>query len=527
MKASDDDETTGGIEGYQKKKKKKKEEDKEEEEEDEKDGKEKGSSSSSSTDCKRIVRDGKTCTICKDPKNGDNYEKCSYEYQPTDKVYKFSRSKSFGYPENMSADMKFDKVIGKENYPKESRYVDYSKDYTLPSYDDGNKKKIHFEGNSYDSYVPDHYKSPSEYKSESEINSESIDRSKCDLIEKDSMTCEVCKDHKTGNNFERCSYSYEPKDKVYAYTKGKSYGSPTKSDKNDDDEDKDERNESTNIYGVRGKETKLVRPYDKIYDRVYQRVIYDKKDDGERYDDKGKPLVDISEKARGKIYDSPERSSFSSMADDDDDDGAATIDVKKTEKSIGNENDRYYDDERKSKREEIERFLKDFQKEDRSNCKKVIKDNMTCYRCKDDGEDIRKEECVFVGDQDVKKNHNKDRLTYREVKRFKFDPDVRSSGSALNKRNSNDKAIINSDIIEPIASPSENNYYAKTMTSDDVEKTATEVVEDKLHEVEPYEYVAETRPIYDKKLGLTLPAFMLTKSEHEKEFDDTVASSRI
>nr|XP_050845442.1 uncharacterized protein LOC127061957 [Vespula vulgaris] len=501
VKASNDDET--GIERYGKKKKEKEgEEEREEKEEGYDDEEEKGSSS---TDCKKIERDGKTCTVCKDPKTGGNYEKCSYAYQPMDKIYKFSRSKSFGYPENLSKGIKKVEVSTIENYPRESRYTDYSKDYTLP-FEESKKNNFEkksipskVENESYDSYIPDHYKSPSEYKSESEKNSERIDRSNCKVIEKDSMTCKVCKDPKTGDNFEQCSYSYKPKDKVYAYSKGKSFGSPTKS------ENDDEKNESSDIYDVQEnvKETKVQRPYDKLYDKIYDKV-YDKNDD---YDDKR--VLDSSGNSKSLVY-----APTSNVGRDD-----SSIDVIAGKKLI-NEGDGYFDDS-KRKKEEIERFLKEFQKEDRSNCKKVMKDNMTCYRCKDD-KDIRKEECMFVGDQDVKENNN-DRLTYREVKQFKL-PDIKSSGSSLNKRNSNDKIIVDSDILEPIASASEDSY-ARTVTSDDdVEKTTEE---EQLHEVEPYEYVAETRPIYDKKLGLILPAFMLTKSEHEREFDDMVASSRI
>lgn len=52
--------------------------------------------------CKQIQRDSKTCMVCKDPKIGGVYEKCTYNHQPSDKLYKYSRSKSFGYPDKIS-----------------------------------------------------------------------------------------------------------------------------------------------------------------------------------------------------------------------------------------------------------------------------------------------------------------------------------------------------------------------------------------------------------------------------------------
>lgn len=55
-----------------------------------------------SADCKQVQKDSKTCTVCKDPKVGGTYEKCTYNYQPSDKLYKYSRSKTFGYPDKTS-----------------------------------------------------------------------------------------------------------------------------------------------------------------------------------------------------------------------------------------------------------------------------------------------------------------------------------------------------------------------------------------------------------------------------------------
>ncbi|XP_014614885.1 PREDICTED: uncharacterized protein LOC106792868 [Polistes canadensis] len=450
----------------------------------------------SSTDCKKLEKDGKICTICKDPKTGGNYEKCSYAYQPKDKVYKFSRSKSFGYPENTSKKSSSSKKEEEEDEesdrPIESKYSDYTKDYNLPDesksyYDksDSNNKK-----DSYD-VLPDYYTSPSEYKSESEINSEKIDQSNCKLIEKDSMTCKVCKDPKSGDNFEQCSYAYKPKDKVYAYTKGNSYGSPTKSEENQ---------EESKGYDVQENIRKIIKPpYNKGYDKGY--------DKNEDYNEKeGYP----SENSERLIF---EPSTLKAAA------AATKAAIDETKKKVND--DTYFDGQKK--KADIEKVLKEFQNEDRKNCKKIMKNKMTCYQCTDD-KDFRKEECMFVGDQEepdnINNNNNNDRYTYREVKQFKIDPDNKSSSSSLNKSQLKKKT----EILEPIPSASEDSYVTKLKPVENVEKTTEE---EKLDEVEPYEYVAETQPIYDKSLGLTLPAFMLTKSEHEQEFDDMVASSRI
>ncbi|XP_015174535.1 PREDICTED: protein starmaker [Polistes dominula] len=454
---------------------------------------------SSTTDCKKFEKDGKICTVCKDPKTGGNYEKCSYAYQPKDKVYKFSRSKSFGYPENsskISSSSNKEDEDEKSDRPIESKYSDYSKDYNLPDesksyYDksDTNDKK-----DSYD-VLPDYYQSPSEYKSESEINSEKIDQSNCKIVEKDSMTCKICKDPKSGDNFEQCSYAYKPKDKVYAYTKGNSYGSPTKSDDNGDE---------SKGYDVQENIRKIIKTpyYNKPYDKDYNKG-YDKNEDSNEKE------AYPSENSERLIF---EPSTLKEAA------AATKAAIDETKKKVNE--DTYFDN--KKKKADIEKVLKEFQNEDRKNCKKVMKDQMTCYQCTDEN-DFRKEECMFIGDQeqpDNINNNSNDKFTYREVKQYKIDPDNKSSSSSLNKSQLKRKT----EILEPIPSASEDSYVTKLKPVESVEKTTEE---EKLEEVEPYESVAETRPIYDKNLGLTLPAFMLTKSEHEQEFDDMVESSRI
>lgn len=77
----------------------------------------------SSVTCKQVQKDSKTCTVCKDPKIGGIYEKCTYNYQPSDKLYKYSRSKSFGYPDKISTDPTRD--LNKTQTSEKSKRFDY------------------------------------------------------------------------------------------------------------------------------------------------------------------------------------------------------------------------------------------------------------------------------------------------------------------------------------------------------------------------------------------------------------------
>ncbi|OXU17925.1 hypothetical protein TSAR_000553 [Trichomalopsis sarcophagae] len=123
------------------------------------------------------------------------------------------------------------------------------------------------------------------------------------------------------------------------------------------------------------------------------------------------------------------------------------------------------------RRAEIEKIVKDIGSEDRSKCKKMYRNGMTCYSCADERGFVN-EECAFVNE-----------------------PDSTVSGSIKRKTRA---------------------------TVDEEEKPKDEKDEEELEEAEPYDYVAETRAVYDKVLGISLPAYMITKSAQEAEFDEYV-----
>ncbi|KAK9303877.1 hypothetical protein QLX08_004602 [Tetragonisca angustula] len=426
------------------------------EEEPERSSREEGKESSNT--CKKVQRGSKTCTVCKDPGTGGNYERCSYSYEPDDKVYKYSRSKSFGYPSGSSKDND-----SKNDY-KEDKSVDedYSKDYTIPesyreriqssppSYfnDDESKSNHGHYGSSRGSKSPsDEDRSSSGYeksKLESQRVAESIEPSHCKEIERDSMTCKVCKDPKTGSNSEQCSYKYQPNDKSYSYSKSRSFGSPTE-------------------------------PEERSYDES------GKKESKEPYESRG---YDSSSEKTPRVTDSDaRRREFSTFGESGDQ--SANSAPKKDDTG-------FYDAFKK--KAEIQQVLREFQKEDRSNCKKLMRGRMTCYQCVDE-KGFQKEECAFVtsdepiGEKSAKK-------VPRSIGRRSYD-----------------------SFAEPRAAASE-----KAEREQSNNERSSDEVEGGPKEVEPYEYVAETRPVFDKVLGFTLPAYMLSTSEHEDEFDKILTS---
>lgn len=334
---------------------------------------------------------------------------------------------------------------------------DYYSEYSNPDESSDREHAASGEGGS-ESYDDPTTPSSDRTKSSSERYSDNINAEHCKEVEKDSMTCTICKDPTTGNDFERCSYSYRPSDKLFSYTKSSSFGNPRRNG----------RSEKT----ARGSE----------------------KSDG----------PEIAEDSYEYIPEQTYRASTTVDEDGAGENGATTTKRSPT-----------------SNKAEIEGFLQDFRQKDRSKCKKIMRDKMTCYRCVDE-EGFQKEECVFVAGQEP----DRDRPAFRETKESQLDPASRARARKLRSAKAETAGPS-----EPDVSASKNSYAVRSGEKSDNEypdearqrRPAAE--EEETKEAEPYDYTAETRSRYDRVLGLTLPAYMSTISEHEAAFDEVVASS--
>ncbi|OXU17926.1 hypothetical protein TSAR_000554 [Trichomalopsis sarcophagae] len=149
--------------------------------------------------CETVQKDGQSCTVCANPKTGGKSEQCAYSHEPKDKVYKYSKSKSFGYPESASESSR--KAEGAESEEEE----------------EGEPSTL------------DYIRSESE-----KISKQVKGQGDCRRVKRDDELCTICKDPKTGGENEQCNYSYEPEDKLFAYSKSKSFGSPGKSSSEDE-----------------------------------------------------------------------------------------------------------------------------------------------------------------------------------------------------------------------------------------------------------------------------------------------------
>jgi hypothetical protein len=168
------------------------------------------------------------------------------------------------------------------------------------------------------------------------------------------------------------------------------------------------------------------------------------------------------------------------------------------------------------RRAEIEKIVKKMGEEDKSKCKRTLRGGMTCYKCTDN-KGFTNEECVYVTDPEVEASKEKS----IQVKDGTSEPTEASVATTT----------TTAKLLEPLTSSSWMSVVTKRKTREAGEKAKDkdeelETLDEERHEAEPYDYVAETRPVYDKVLGITLPAYMVNKSPHEIEFDAAVENSK-
>lgn len=153
--------------------------------------------------CDKVVKDSMVCIVCKDAKTNGKYEQCSYVKQPQEKAYSYVESRSSGKPQEREED---------ETRQRQTEVGSYSQPSDIQEYDRP-KSRSEF--------------SPPE-KADREDETQETLSADCKQVQKDSKTCTVCKDSKTGGTYEKCSYNYQPSDKLYKYSRSKSFGYPDK-----------------------------------------------------------------------------------------------------------------------------------------------------------------------------------------------------------------------------------------------------------------------------------------------------------
>lgn len=449
------------------------------------------------------------CRVCRNPRTGGKTEQCDYEHQPRNKYY--STPTYYNYPSsttesdnNKRASQRHHQIpsAAHQHYPSSTtrykiisrpksrspyatpKYVYYTTpgktapklDYEYltqkyqPTKSTTTRPKFEYEFSTPQYHQPttksnnnnDHREEAAASEPESEEESEeyeeaeSISDSKgCRKVQKDDMLCTICKNPKTGDASENCAYSYVPKEKLYTYSKSKS--SKPKSESYEDVDSGEDESDS------------------------YKNSNEDSEDEGsDEYS------TESNNNRRSDEEQSPgveSRNSFFNVK--------STTEITPETKN-----------KKSKKSENIDRIMQDFQTKDRSACKKIMKNQMTCYQCLDE-DGFNKEECTFEMNSKSKSPY------YEEFKDKVAEATTIRENRRRRKPTTTEPSVSESKKIQK-KSTDEGSYSNNEQENDE----------------DPLDYSSSaTKSVFDNYYGFTLPRFMVDISDQEKEFDRFVASN--
>ncbi|CAH2086469.1 unnamed protein product [Euphydryas editha] len=358
----------------------------------------------------------------------------------------------------------------------------------------------------------------------------------CKEVNKDGMICMTCKDAKTGGNYESCSYVSAPKNNKYAYSKEKKFDSNDDPEEPENEEQPENPKKSEKIQEINRDDTAPQKFTEAENEKPYSSYRQpDKDDSGEKY------------KAFYIHTSQPKPSEALREASDEDNSEEAKPKSYDYQKALPG----FYTDNEPKK--DVEHVLAEFKKKDRSSCKKVQKNGMTCYQCVDK-KGLKHEECMFVSESAPKQSH----LAYQELKEFTSKPATLDDGnetaesqtvttSATPTQKSAAYVVASANYGKKLKrkkapqaalSAAATNTVAKTTQkvkrSEGSESMSNDKITGASNIAPPEEFAgaeskaafwAETVPRYSAALGVTLPEYMLSRSEHEASFDEAVAGA--
>ncbi|XP_068085157.1 uncharacterized protein [Anabrus simplex] len=554
----------------------------------------------------RFKRQAMTCYVCEDPKTGGNYEECSYTTEPKSKKYFVGHATSYSTDKGTkpTTTYRYKRYLGDDPFGDEydSYYsADSSSGYPYLFGASNDKENYRF--------TPEDFESAgTEYDPEKYASAAATTAGKhCKKVQKDSMTCFHCTDPKTGGSYEQCSYESQPKANNYFVARESSYNS----------KDKPSGSGSGSGYSERSKYAPTADPNIpkalEFAESAQKQVLAKTGGQGldpylygspEPYDPKEDKKASASDKvdsfyAPYKSYEEyfhhlfPELDAAGSK-------GSASSDVESYASGSGGQYSpsekseakaqpgydykaslpEYFTDNEKKK--DLDAVLGEFTQKDRSNCKKVTKDKMTCYQCIDK-KGMQHEECMFVAASEPKSQH----LAYHEMKEFRLVPKVNEKHPAASSNipavapakdstvsSSDEKSQTLKDGSDDIGTSDvttgknkRKTFFKKVTTTTTtsapvtrrkVEKSKKPVKAKEVVDLEPVVaasstneqrvekqqeenpppelseqdrspdglYSAETKTRFDPVLKITLPEYMLSRSEHEAIFDEVMASGR-
>lgn len=339
--------------------------------------------------CKKIKKEGMTCVVCKNDKNGGNYEQCSYTSAPAEKKYAYVRERKFDDKDNPIEDKIVESTAPEQTYSPRNERIKNGR---------GNSRGVNYSRpKNAKSEDIDEYRSKLEERRPQEFQRRSEELKKRPQERLEEYQEKSQKFQKRPQNFYRRNSREESKD-----------------------EDEEQKPQRSNSYKARDASYEVPRHFEESNERRENAGLRGL--DPELYGS-----ADSSEIQKKKTH--PEKRNYGR-------------DRTPFEKEIEEYHTSRYskeDEESESKRDEkilipyggeskkdVEEVLAEFTKKDRSNCKKTERDGMTCYLCKDKN-GIKNEECMYISESQPKATH----IAYHEVKQVKTpNEDEEEVGSA-------------------------------------------------------------------------------------------------
>ncbi|KAL1516522.1 hypothetical protein ABEB36_000429 [Hypothenemus hampei] len=573
-------------------------------------------------DCRRIDgpenAENMDCFVCEDAVNKAKYTQCSYasNQQPVNQYA--GSSIRYSTPVRAPVGFRFKRSPKRGRYSEDPYFTvsennrkyfeDLEKEQQLAESE--RLKDFH-----YSPYDPDEYESYSESQSAELLKEPGA----CKKVEHDGMTCTVCKNPKTGGNFEQCSYKSAPSEQKYAYVKEKKYDSDDAPEESKDSkvvaEKSAEKTEEPQKAASSAPVPQLVAAPDTVSfssatksqivkdpipelavagtsldvsteenpedDEEDEEAEQETKKKEKQTDEYGyspsyysyKDLKKDKQLVNDDPYDVPEHFAASinrgkTAEEDEDEDGYDEYHYKlfpELNKPAESREEAQAHEASEQNQQDVEDVLAEFAKKDRSNCKKAEKNGMTCFLCVDQNK-VQHEECMYVAESKPKPTH----VAYHEVQRLKdpkaehtpivheeesrkveiVQPVLTPESSEISKKKKffkkvpSEVAAAASDVYKTVVpyvkekksyvkeTIKDSNAAASAPDSERLEDESTKNQQQQKPEGEEPEtpkeievddeegaYTHETEPIYSKQYGTVLPKYMVEKTEYEKDFD--------
>lgn len=342
--------------------------------------------------------DGETSASSSAETGGDRYRRSADTYDET-----YDKFIQEHFPNH--ADGVKDDDDDKEEYKEEN---DDKEEDTLEARADHQSEDEDEEESESEEKVPEKRSDYERIKAESLKQASKQKAGNCKKIYKKNSVCQICKDPKTGDKSEACSYSSKPKAKKVAFSKHKKFSFKT------DPETKAVEGNDHGDYDSNDNDDDEEKPVKTPLPKAQKKPL--KRNNNKKKSKTVKPKK-VKSESEESDYGAYKLASYYD-ADYDDQPRSAKLQVaEQPQERNSNENvntDFEFIEPYKFDNADFSRALSDFKYRDWTKCDKKIKGELTCYYCKDE-RGFDQEECVYVSGSKPKSSNLKMVKKYRRA----------------------------------------------------------------------------------------------------------------